>query len=373
MELLKNYFSFGSGEWWTNRGYGNAIPTLMGWQGTAHSSAQELQVRGMANNAFALSVAIPGNIWTSRSVVALCRQHVSAPTMSSPRWGRSWQSPLWAAHMGLAAMVGWNGLPYENDRDAIKRVLLDEANYVCDSRPPLFWKDAQGVELRPGDSAAEENSWCATVLWVAAALMPTAPRAAEYLQTASDLCVSAFASPGNDPRGSNVTSNYLVVNHNRVHPDYMTTVSQNFWGVVAHKLVGRDVPMDCLYALGPVPSVYEALIYSDLDEKGTRAYSPTSPRINFPAIGNDWGARRPAAYAALDGLVARAAIHEEANFYASIHLADVASMQLRVTTTTHPLGSFVDRSVVPPESTYAEENSYVASQVAFLALAEQVM
>lgn len=370
--ILQRYYAYGTGKWWTDRGYGNSIPTLMGWTGTAHSYAQELQVRGLANNAFALAVHLPDNITTARSIVALCRQHISNTAWTGAKWGRNWQSPMWAAHMGLAAMVGWDGIPYEHDRDAVKRVLIDEANYVLQQRAPLFWKNAAGVELRPGDSAAEENSWCAMVLWVASALLPGSPERVAWQARALDLCQSAFAIPGEDERGYNLDENCLVTNHGRIHPDYMTTVSQNFWGVVTQALVGR-VSGQADAAIRPAERIYSALQHEPITADGKPAYNLDSPAINFPAVGNDWGARRPAAYAALDGLMDLFEMGVSASYYASIHLADVASMQLRPATATHPVGSFVDTAVTPKESTYPEENTYTASQVAFLALAEKVV
>lgn len=365
--LLSRYAAFGTGAWWTGRSYPASIPTLT-WTGANGSYSQELEVRGAAMNAFALAVNDPGNVATARLVAALARQHVANGVAGLGTWGNSWQSPLWAAWAGLAAMVGWDALPNSTERDNIRRMLINEANYVVVNRPPLFWRDAAGTEIRPGDSAAEENSWCATVLWVAAALMPTAANAALWLSTADDLAVSAFSRPGDDARGSNVTAGNLVINHNRVHPDYMTSTGQNFFSTVPFELVGRTAPSAA--PLAPVARMYSALQSTPLDASGTLAYAPDSPTINFPVgTPNDWGNRRPAAYAALDGLVNLYSPDPNAAFFASIHLADLASMQIRPAVTGFPAGSFT-RSAT--EGNYPEENSYSASQIAFMALAYKV-
>ncbi len=305
MQILKDYVPYGSTTWWTQQGYSNGIPTLMGWSGTAHSMPMELKVRGAAMNAFALAMVDPKNIVTARLLVALTSQHVSQNNTAKPQWGRSWQSPMWAAWAGLAAMVGWPSIPYAHDRQRVLDMLTVEANYVVTQRPPLFWCDKDGAVLRPGDSAAEENSWCAMVLWVAAALLPTHESASAWLRAAQDLCVSAFARPGEDSRGYNVTASGLVVNHNRVHPDYMTTVSQNYWGPVLGEYMRREWNPNVVF---PGTYMFDALTSSPMDSEGTVAYDRESPTIKFPVgVSNDWGTRRPAAHAALAGLALRTA------------------------------------------------------------------
>lgn len=364
--ILSRYAAYGQygGAWWTGRGYPNSIPTLT-WTEPTGSYSQELAVRGAAMNAFALAVNDPANVTTARLVAAISRQHAANGVAGLQTWGYTWQSPLWAAWAGLAAMVGWDGIPNTTERDNVRRMLIAEADNVVTNRPPLFWKTPAGVETYPGDSKAEENSWCATVLWVAAALMPTAPNVSTWLSVADDLAVSAFARSGDDSRGSNVTTGNLVINHNRVHPDYMTSTGQNFFSVVPFELVGRTP--HSIAALGPVARMYSALQSTPLDASGTLAYATDSASINFP-VGtvNDWGNRRPAAYAALDGLVALYGIDSAAAFYSSIHLADLASMQARPAVTGFPAGTFTRAST---EGNYPEENAYSACQVAFLALA----
>lgn len=363
--ILQKYFEYGTQGWWSGRNYTNATPNITGWSGTAYSIPQEHAIRGAAMNAFALAVAIPTNIWTARLVLAVSQQHISNPSQGRLQWGKNWQSPLWAAWTGLAAMVGWNGLPYESNRNNVKRMLISEADYVVASRPPLFWRKNDHSENYPGDSKAEENSWCATVCWVAAAFMPTHPNAAKWLARARDLALSAFAPPGEDARGYNVTGDYLVINHNRIHPDYMTTVTTNFFAEIAYALVDRSdsAPNGVFNAAG---EIWHALQNVYLDGNNTIAYNNDSPRINFPTgTPNDWGTRRPASYAVLDGLVDLFDLGDNAGFYASIHMADVADMQNR-----HADGHFVANA---QEGNYPEENSYTASQVAFLHLARQIL
>lgn len=383
--MLTKFGHYVSTTWWKGKSYGNSIPTLVWTNGDNFS--QELAVRSAAMNAFTLATIDYTRAWTpgvlptwpecARLISAVSRQHFANAAGVWQEWGSTWQSPLWAAWCGLAAMLAWDQIPNSTERQNVQRMLVSEADYVVASRPPLFWKDATDVELRPGDSAAEENSWCAMVLWVASALMPTHPNADDWIDAAIDLNLSSFCAPQDlDTRGYNVTSGYLVMNHNKIHPDYMTTAFQNTFGKVAWKLIGRNAPEAALFNVG---NVWGALQTEGMDAANTVAYNPTTPNISFP-IGtpNDWGNRRPAAYATFDGLMqiwpnlVPSGIPLGPWYWSAIHGADLAAMQARPSSTTHPTGSFVDTAVTPVETTYPEENAYSGCQLAYLHLARHL-
>lgn len=381
--LLGRYAPYVLSTWWYGRSYPHGIPTITWTAGNAYS--QELAVRGAAMNAFTLATTsftnvtiglepnVPTDVGAARLLAAVARQHVANPAGAWQQWGNSWQSPLWAAWTGLAAMISWDCIPNSTERDNVLNMLESEADYVVASRPPLFWTDANHVEQYPGDSKAEENSWCATVCWVASALMPLHPNADEWVNAAIELGWTAFTAPQDeDPRGYNVTSDLLIVNHNRVHPDYMTTVSHNFFGRVAWRLAGRVAPIPAHVRIG---TIWRAFQVAEMDEAQTVAYNPATPNVSFPVgTPNDWGVRRPAAYAALDGLVGLYGLEPPETpvgwgYWNAIHTADLSAMQARAVSVAHPAGSFVLSGLTPPESTYPEENAYAASQIAFLHLA----
>lgn len=388
--LIERYCPYVTGTWWTGKGYPNGIPTLTWTANDAY--AQELAIRSAAMNAFTLAVADQAGISgayrarCAQLIAAVARQHISNPAVGTQAWGSSWQSPLWAAWAGLAAYLAWDQIPNATERDNVRRMLIAEASYVVAQRPALFWKDASGVELRIGDSAAEENSWCATVLWVALALMPTHPDALTWTYFATELNVTSFCAPadlGNPDvadyirgRGSNVRPDYLVVNHGRIHPDYSTTVTQNTFGPVCSALAGTWCPSEVWWNFTKVRYALQA---APMDTAGTIAYDRTTPTVHFPVgTPNDWGVRRPAGYVALDllGKYAPAGSTPAAldlNFWAAIRSADLSSMQARPASASHPAGAFPQTGLTPAEATYPEENAYAASQVAYALLAQSAL
>jgi hypothetical protein len=427
-----------TGPWWSaKRGYASSgIPALT-WNVVASNPSatsynQELAVRGAALAAFALTVPIytgTYNEWSpsitsvtavqrltaAKLVVACARQHVDAqsPLANAQTWGHSWQSPLWAAYVGLTALMGWYDLiPNQVDRNNVLAMIESECNWVM-SRGVDFWKIPDGLggftegpntlnpndgPIRVGNSPAEELSWNATVLWIGTSIMPTHVNASAWYEAAIELNVCSFSSIFDlssqilvaeipistwiGGRGFNIDSLDLVTNHGRIHPDYMTSVTQNFFGYVARGINGYPTPIGTAWNFAPV---YRALQSSPLDSSGTRAYAINDPSVHFPSTTpvSDWGSRRPAAYACFDGLAAMFAsdlatylnqdlmvgMDVAPQYWLNLHAGDSADMQLRPTTATHATGSFV---AVAGEATYPEEDVYAASQLAFLRLTQYV-
>ncbi|HUM06385.1 MAG TPA: hypothetical protein VLT90_13050 [Terriglobales bacterium] len=424
--------------WWpTKRGYPTSgIPALT-WtvvSGNPGTTAynQELAVRGAAMNAFTLAVplftgsynewsvsigtpSMVQRLYAAKLIVMCARQHLAAttPLSGAQTWGHSWQSPLWAAYVGLAALCGWYDLiPNTVDRNNVLAMIESECEYVLGLNTD-FWQVPSGTgyvdgpntlnpndgPTRSGNSAAEELSWNAAVLWVGSALMPLHPHAETWKTKAVELNVCAFSSPFDlnsstmvygqtvsawiAGRGYNVDSLDRVTNHQRIHPDYMTTITQNLFGWVARAISGLTTPVGVAWNFN---FVYRALQVSALDLSGTTAYDPSTARIKFPDTTptSDWGSRRPAAYACFDGLnmlfvdVFDSLLDQDgrtgtiwpAAYWLALHSGDSSNMQLRATSATHAYGAFVDTSVSPAEATYPEEEAYAASQLAFLRLAQ---
>jgi hypothetical protein len=407
--ILSKWAAYVNNTWWPQQGYPTAIPTLT-W---TSDYEREIRVRGAAMTAFALAVPGYTGDWrpghttpdmllgvrnkAARLIAAVARQHVSNNPSGSfgPSWGRSWQSPLWAAWCGLAAMVGWDELiPNATERINVIRMLVDEADWVTASWEPLFWKDSNGVEIRPGNTGAEENAWASTVCWVASSFFPTDARSTTWWNQAIELSVCAFNTPQDmasdvfvgplrvsdwiQNRGYNVRPDYLVENHGRIHPDYSTCVTMPLFGYVASMLGGapRQYPD---WLIDRVGRVWKALVSEPLDSQGTLAYNLAEPRVRFPSgTPNDWGLRRPAAYAQLDGLWSLLgpeqsvpSLRDLPVYWYRLHLGDVAAMQSRPTTAQHPFGAFIQAGA--GESSYPAEESWAASQLAFLSLAEHLL
>jgi len=143
-----------------------------------------------------------------------------------------------------------------------------------------------------GDSKAEENSWESLILQVAVAMMPTHPNVDKWKRVCSELQISAYArksdmdrtepildgkSPKQWLRGYNVREDGIVINHNLIHPDYMTCIaSSQMQGFFTFSLAGVPVPetTDFNFDL-----IYKALIEERFDrppnwKPGVKMYRP---------------------------------------------------------------------------------------------------
>lgn len=128
-----------------------------------------------------------------------------------------WQSPLWAATMGLSAVL----LEKQLDPDVVqacKKVVATEADVLVKIPP------ASGYI---GDTKCEENAWDTTITALAAAWMPDDPRAKDWLDTAKKYLVNTYTvpDPSNDPLKSWITTqtlypSFAVENHGFYHPMY---------------------------------------------------------------------------------------------------------------------------------------------------------
>jgi hypothetical protein len=190
------------------------------WSAGALGSG-ETQIRTAASHAVALAVG--GRPRVAGAVMDRLAR-------AEPAWGGQWQSPYWAAELGLAALVlGERVEP--GTRRGVELAVRHEAERVRAYDVAFFRRD--DVILTPGDTKAEEDGWRAMVLGVAAALMPHDERSGAWRRKQRAFVVAALARP-QDTRGpyarllqggSNVNADFTVTNHNvREHPDYAAAV-----------------------------------------------------------------------------------------------------------------------------------------------------
>jgi hypothetical protein len=181
----------------------------------------ELAIRPAASHAVALAVG--GRPRVAQAVMDRLAR-------AEPGWGGQWQSPYWAAELGLGALVlGERMKPAPRRR--VELAVRNEAARVLAYDVAFFRRD--GVILTPGDTKGEEDGWRAMVLAVATALMPHDERRGAWLRKQRAFVVAALARP-QDTRGpyarllhggSNVNSDFTVTNHGvREHPDYAAAV-----------------------------------------------------------------------------------------------------------------------------------------------------
>jgi hypothetical protein len=139
-------------------------------------------------------------------------------------WGRGWQSALWVYYWSYGSDQVWRSIP-KGTQVRITAAVANEANHLL-TLPPLFYADAAGNIVYPGDSKAEENAWNAALLYLAAKRYPTNANAAKWASQARWYMLAAFATPsqvGTDPRitGSNLNVDGTVTNHGFLNIDYM--------------------------------------------------------------------------------------------------------------------------------------------------------
>lgn len=305
--LATNRYDLGT--WWEARGFGDGELDIGG------TTADEVRPAAAVAVGLAVSLAsgayAPGRVgvpteraWdrTTRLVSALVGSHRAVRGKAG--WGDGWQTALWAAYAGLAAWLVWNALD-GGARDGVGAMVAAEADRLLDVDVPYF-RDASGEVRSPGDSKAEENSWNGRLLDLAVAMLPGHERAGAWREKSLRFLISAYARHDDvtsDERlhgrplsawldGSNVQDNGVVINHHRVHPDYMV-VPHNAAAALHAGLRGRPVPAGALHGLDVV---YRALVDLDFDSPpydppGGTVYRDGSPDIYYPS-GSDWGTRR---------------------------------------------------------------------------------
>jgi len=244
-----------------------------------------------------------------------------ANKLSDPRFGgrgstsSTWQAAHWASQAMLAAWLLWDQLSPET-RTAVANMVEYEANSTATYTVP-YWKAPSGNEISPGDTKAEENAWNAQLPALAQAMMPNHPNVTAWRLKASELQVSSYSRQSDctstelvDGRpvrdwlnGFNAFEDGVVVNHSRVHPDYMVASYLQTLSVVYESLAGQYIPESTVFNIDHVYHALTELQFTPgpdtLYGTGKTIYSPGgtiykraagggySAVIYYPQ-GNDW-------------------------------------------------------------------------------------
>lgn len=398
--ILTRSVNYAINTWWAKKGYptgSNTVPTL---------ANDEYGLRGAACVALTITTADTLNLWdttqvnaplartyAARLISAIARQHVA----NSPGgWGGDWQTAFWASTCALSAMLGWYRLiPNEAERSNVARMVEYEANRLTAITPPV-WTLWAGTVVTPGDSKAEENAWNSTVLATAAAMMPDHSNAATWTTVGIRYAVSAFSHLSDQnlttviggstvatwlaPTGGyNVTSSggqdYIIVNHNIIHPDYQSTLYLNLLSTLAYTINNMPVSRAWTWNLARVWRAFQVVNFASgtYAAPGGTLFQRGADLPYYPQ-GNDWGARRPAGFlptcagAAGFGLDTdywnAATTATPASYWERMFLRNAAFMQARATTATHPTGAMYENKIVPAEDTYAAREEWVMSMPA---------
>ena len=390
--ILLNTNRYALRTWYGAKGYSSATQqaaTYLNLGGIGEGS-----IRPAASEALALAVSLRTGVYNptvttvntteahqkaAKLIRSLSRSHL---VNLAKGWGNSWQSGLWATYAGTAGWLMYDS-PYLSaaDRQDIRQMVEHEANRFIGYRVP-YYRDPAGITLTPGDSKAEENGWNAGILALATAMMPNHANYDAWNYKAHELMVSSFAAPrdlgsqtvingtsaANWLNGSNANDDGVVINHSRVHPDYMSTISLVNFAGLANGLAGRPVP-DAAFFNSDL--VYDALV--DLPftagssypgggmvaSPGGTIYIDGSPHIYYPQ-GNDWGTGRRMHFA-LSDVQARvfgfdSLASQNGSYWARLHAQVVLDMQ----------NATADRRTYTTagQDTYSGREEWVAAQAA---------
>ena len=147
------------------------------------------------------------------------------------RWGRTWISALGIERMMYGVRL-LDPLLTEADRAALKRLLADEAHWLCTE----YGRGTQrgivaGLWNSSGCNQPESNIWNGALLWRAAEMMPEHAEAGIWRDTARTFLVNGVSVPGDAGRprfaGPNFFPNYALDHHGYLNVGYMVICVSN--------------------------------------------------------------------------------------------------------------------------------------------------
>jgi hypothetical protein len=258
-----------------------------------------------------------GYHYVDQLVRSIACAHVS---VSPGGWGRGWETPHWAMLTGAAAWLVWPRLTPQTQAD-VTSMMVSEADRLATETVP-YWGLPDGTILTPGDTKAEEDAWNSSLLAFAASTMPRAPHAALWRAKSAELAVAAFSThpelssanvvngvPLSERlQGFNAYPNGTVENHQRIHPDYASTIQLLWTSADFDRLARRRVPEAMFHHAALMYSAFSTLHFSagttspaggTFKAPGGTVYAPGHSWIYYPQ-GDDWGTARRAHFVSLD-------------------------------------------------------------------------
>jgi hypothetical protein len=254
--------------------------------------------------------------WLIRSIAC---EHAS---VTFGGWGSGWQTSHWANLTGEAAWLIWDKLTPQT-REYVASMIIGEANFQL-AMPTTYWTDQAGnvIPGYEGDTRAEENAWNSTLLELAVNMMPKAPRTKQYRAKAVQLEAGSYSTHADLAsgeivngipmstrlRGSNILDDGTVINHRRLHPDYMTNIQHLWWAADLAGLAGKKVPEAAFHNAALVYNSMSTLQFTAgatspsggiFQPPGGTIYQPGTNGVYYPE-GSDWGTVRRAPFMSFD-------------------------------------------------------------------------
>jgi hypothetical protein len=256
-QLEQRYFTFKGTEQMdihptTDESLSLAISLKTGIYNESHTGVK----RSVAHNA------------TIKMITSLARAH---RVNQAGGWGNGWQTAQWAYITGLGAWLLWNDIEDQHDRDYIEKMIVYESDRFINYEVP-YYQDINGKVLHPGDTKAEENGWNSRVLQLSTVMMPKHPNHKKWMHKMLELMVSSYSRPSDLNstvvingkkvcfcliydiiekflfkvkdwiKGSNIFEDGTLVNHNRIHPDYMQCIAFLLGTPITYAMAGKATP-----------------------------------------------------------------------------------------------------------------------------------
>jgi hypothetical protein len=391
LKILLNTNKYALTSWWKEKGFATQESSYLTFGGI-----KEPAIRPPASEALALAISLKTGAYDERATtvstdaakamaiklaVSLAYQH---KVNIAQGWGDEWQSAFWAFLAGTAGYLLWDDLSLA-DQEYVRRMVEYEANRFNDYAVP-YYRDKEGTIIFVGDTKAEENAWNSSLLQLATAMMPKHPNWHKWMNKNIELMISSYARPSDLKNqtifhgkkvadwlnGSNANEDGTVVNHNRIHPDYLISITQLFNAPLLYTLAGMQTPKAAFFN---ADVAYSALV--DLNFKsppykspGGTIYIENSPNVFYPQ-GNDWGTHRRLHFAYIDA-AAHAfkfdhLVQKKGSYWEPLHAQMTLDMQMRP---NHEDGHVYEAK---KEDTYAGREEWVAQFAGRIYLTKWIM
>ncbi len=159
------------------------------------------------------------------------------------KWGHTWIAAGGSLDRITSAIFKIEKDLTEQDRVALRRVMLSEADWLLHELPVLA-----GIDATEGNNKPESNIWNGSILIKTALMYPDAPCAAEYMERGKVLLVNGICTPGDEDArkvGANYTDNLSLDHHGYLNTGYMVICLLHI--AILHndcKLLGKEAPQE---------------------------------------------------------------------------------------------------------------------------------
>lgn len=249
----------------------------------------------------------------TKCAVKLIKGVVKNHRVNGGKWGKHWQSTLWAAQVGRAGWMLWDDLDHQTREWLCKAVVFEADRHIKPSYKIKHWN---GIG---GDSKAEEISWDVMPIQLAVAMFPNHPHSQQWKEICSKMMMNAYSleadmqktkphfdgkPPSEWLEGYNMREDTIIINHSLLHNDYMVSIAHlQMSGFLVFSMARQPVPQSLDFNFRNVYKTLTCKQFSapPFESPGGTMYIPGSPNQYYPG-GTDWSRYRYACYYGMDAL-----------------------------------------------------------------------